>query len=291
VAEYGFLGLGVMGAAMAGRLVAAGHDVVVWNRTASAADELVAAGARRAATPADALGAEVSYSMLANDEAAHEVLSAGNLASATGRSHISMASLSPEAVARIADRAREAGVRFAAAPVTGRPPVAAAGQLNILAAGDPRALAAAAAGFDAMGKKVWPLGDDPRRAAVVKIAVNYNIIHAIQALGESIALVETHGVAAADFAELLTGTLFGGLAHTGYAAEIANRDYRPAGFSMALGRKDLGLAEDLAADAGFELPTSAVIRALFDEALADPELAEDDWGALAEITRRRAQRT
>ncbi len=287
MAEYGFLGLGIMGRGMAGRLVEAGHDVVVWNRTPSAADELVAAGARRVDSPAEALAAEVSYSMLANDAAAHEVLSAENLATAAGRTHVSMASLSPEAVDAIAARAREAGVRFAAAPVTGRPPVAAAGQLNILAAGDPVALAAAAAGFEAMGKKVWALGADPRRAAVVKIAVNYNIIHAIQAIGESMALVEANGVAPTDFADVLAGTLFGGIAYAGYSAEVATRSYRPPGFTMALGRKDLGLAEGLAADAGFELPTSGVLRALFEEALADPELSQDDWGALAELTRRR----
>jgi 3-hydroxyisobutyrate dehydrogenase-like beta-hydroxyacid dehydrogenase len=290
MATLGFLGLGSMGSAMAGRLVEAGHDVVVWNRTPAAADDLVAAGARLAGSPAEALAAEVSYSMLANDEAAHAVLSAENLAAASGHTHVSMASLSPEAIDAIATRAREAGVRFAAAPVTGRPPVAASGQLNILAAGDAEALAAAVDGFEAMGRRVWPLGDDPRRAVVVKIAVNYNIIHAIQAIGESMALVEANGVDPADFAELLGGTLFGGIAYSGYSTEVANRAYRPPGFSMALGRKDLGLAEGLAADAGFELPTSGVLRALFEEALADPELSQDDWGALAELTRRRVPR-
>jgi 3-hydroxyisobutyrate dehydrogenase-like beta-hydroxyacid dehydrogenase len=288
MATLGFLGLGIMGRGMAGRLVEAGHDVIVWNRTASAGDELVAAGARRADSPTEALAADVSYSMLANDAAAHEVLSAENLAIAAGRAHVSMASLSPDAVSAIADRARAAGVAFAAAPVAGRPPVAATGQLNIFAAGDPEAIAAAAAGFEAMGKKVWALGDDPRRAAVVKIVVNYNLIHAIQAIGESMALVEANGVDPQDFADLLTGTLFGGIAYTGYSNEIAQRGYRPPGFSMELGRKDLGLAMGLAADAGFELPTAGVLRELFEEALADAELSQDDWGALAELTRRRA---
>jgi 3-hydroxyisobutyrate dehydrogenase-like beta-hydroxyacid dehydrogenase len=290
VATLGFLGLGSMGTGMAARLLDGGHDLVVWNRTAAAADDLVTAGARLASTPAEALAAEVSFSMLANDEAAHAVLSNENLAAAAGRSHISMASLSPEAVSAIAERAERAGVGFAAAPVMGRPLVAAAGQLNILAAGDAHALSAAAEAFALMGKRVWPLGDDPTRATIVKIAVNYNIIHAIQAIGESMALVEANGVEPGDFAELLSNTLFGGIAYTGYSTEIATRGYRPPGFSMALGRKDLGLAEQVAAKAGFELPTSAVIRGLLDEALADPELSEDDWGALAEVTRRRVPR-
>jgi len=291
MAEYGFLGLGSMGAAMARRLVEAGHEVVVWNRTASAADELVAAGARRAAAPAEALGAEVSYSMLADDAAAHEVLSAENLAAASGRTHVSMASLSPAAVDAIARRAREAGVRFAAAPVSGRPPVAASGQLNILAAGDPQAIAAAMEGLEAMGKKVWGLGDDPRRAAVVKIAVNLNIIHVLQAIAESVAVAEAHGVDAGDLTELLGGTIYAGTPFAGYAAAIGARNYRPAGFAMSLGRKDLGLAAGLADDAGFELPTAAVMRALFEEAMADPELADGDWAGVAEITRRLIPRT
>jgi 3-hydroxyisobutyrate dehydrogenase-like beta-hydroxyacid dehydrogenase len=290
MATVGFLGLGTMGRGMAGRLVEAGHDVIVWNRTASAGDELVAAGARRAENAAEALAAEVSYSMLANDAAALEVLSAENLAAASGRTHVSMSSLSPDAVGRIAVRAADAGVAFAAAPVAGRPPVAAAGQLNILAAGAPEALAAAADGFEAMGKKVWTLGDDPRQAVIVKIALNYNIIHAIQAIGESVALVEANGVDPTTFVELLTGTLFGGVAYTGYGTAIAGRQYKPAGFSMALGRKDLGLAEGVAADAGFALPTSGMLRELFDEALADDELGDADWAALAEMTRRRTAR-
>lgn len=286
----GFLGLGVMGQAMAGRLVAAGHDVIVWNRSASVGDELVAAGARRAVSPSEALAADVSYSMLANDDATTAVLSAENLRAAVGRAHICMASLSPSAVRVLAARARDAGVHFASAPVTGRPSVAASGQLNILAAGSPQALSAAVEGFEAMGKRVWPLGEDPTRAVTVKIAVNYNIIHAIQAIGESIALVEANGVDPRDFAELLSGTLFGGIAYTGYSTKVANRSYQPAGFSMALGRKDLGLAIQVAGDAGFELPSAGVLRALFDEALGDPDLAADDWGALAEVTRRRVPR-
>lgn len=286
MATLGFLGLGTMGAAMAGRLVEAGHDVLVWNRTATACDGLVASGARMAATAGQALTAPFSFSMLANDDAAVQVLDEGALVA--GTTHVSMASLSPEAVSVLAARAARRGARFVAAPVLGRPNLAAAGRLNILAAGDPTAIAELEPYLAAMGQRVWPLGDDPVRAAVVKIAVNYNIIHAIQAIAESMTLVESNGVDSGAFAELLTSTLFGGTAYTGYSDLIVRRAYRPAGFSMALGRKDLGLAERVAEDAGLQLPTSAVLRGLFDEALADPELADADWAALAEVTRRRA---
>lgn len=198
-----------------------------------------------------------------------------------------MASLSPAAIGALADRAREGGTGFVASPVLGRPNLAAAGQLNILAAGDEWAVATVTPYLELMGKRVWPLGLDPRRAAVVKIAVNYNVIDAIQTLGESISLVEANGVEPTKFVELLSNTLFGGVSHTAYGDIVANRRHSPAGFSMQLGRKDLRLAQQVATDAGFELPTAATIAELFETALADDELADKDWGALAEVTRRR----
>jgi 3-hydroxyisobutyrate dehydrogenase-like beta-hydroxyacid dehydrogenase len=285
---YGFLGLGNMGSAMARRLVDVGNDLVVWNRTPSAAKEFVATGGRRAETAAVALQAEVSFSMLANDAAALDVLSPENLATASGRAHISMSSLSPAAIDEIASRAREADVRFAAAPVSGRPPVAAAGRLNIIAAGDPTALAAAMPALEAMSQKIWRFGDEARRASVAKIAVNLNIVHVLQAIGESLAISEANGIDPSDFVDLLGGTIYEGTAFAGYAQAIGARTYSPAGFAMALGRKDLALATGLASDSGFDLPTADVLHSLFDEALADPELADGDWSGIAEITRRRA---
>lgn len=285
----GFLGLGAMGSEMAGRLVDGGQQVVVWNRTTGAADSLVQRGAVRADSAAEALTADVSFSMLANDSAALEVLSDDNLAAARGKTHLSMASLSPAAARAIAGRAVRADVRFAAAPVIGRPQAAAAGQLNVLAAGDAKAIAAAGPFLELMAQRVWNLGDDPGSAAVAKIAVNYNIIHVIQAIGESVTLAEANGIEAATFVELLTSTLFGGAAYSIYGRLIASQSYRPAGFSMQLGHKDLGLAEAVAADADIALPTLPALKELFEQALADTDLAQHDWAALAELTRRRAR--
>jgi len=87
-----------------------------------------------------------------------------------------------------------------------------------------------------------------------------------------------------DFVEVLTSTLFGGVVFTGYGNLIAERNYTPAAFSLELGLKDLGLAEATAEEAGISLPTSSLLRELFETALADPELADKDWSAVAEIT-------
>lgn len=283
--EIGFLGLGTMGSAMAGRLVDAGHTVRVWNRSPEAAEPLIAAGAVRAESPSHALETSIAFSMLANDAAAEAVFSVENLAAASGGLHVNMASVSPEAAREMAARHAAAGVRYVAAPVVGRPPVAVAGQLNILAGGAEVDIDALEPYFSILGARTWRIGTDPAQANLVKIAVNFNIIHAIEALGESIALVEKHGIDAAGFVDLLTGTLFGGIAYAGYGDIIVNRRYEPAGFSATLGLKDLGLAETAAAQVGVILPSAPALRSVFEQTLAKPGADKLDWAAIAEIAR------
>ena len=284
MARIGFIGLGSMGQSMATRLVEGGHEVVVWNRSAEPVQQMVAKGAIAASSPAEALATGASFSMLANDAVAEEILSAENFAAGSGF-HVNMASVSPDCGARLAGVAKAAGIDYAAAPVLGRPPVAAAGKLNILAAGDPAIIAKGQPYFDLMGTRTWVQGEDPQIANLVKVAVNYNIIHALEALSESIALVEKNGVGAESFVELLANTLFGGVVYQGYGNLIAKKEYLPAGFSIALGLKDLGLAEAAAAKVGSPLPTAAGIRSVFEAALADESLNGFDWAAIAEVIR------
>ena len=285
MARIGFLGLGSMGRAMATRLVDAGHEVVVWNRSEGPRNELAAAGAQAVETPAEALAVDISVSMLANDQAAEAVLSADNLPSHR-IIHANMASVSPDTGAKLSEVFGAAGHGYVASPVLGRPHVAAAGGLNILAGGDPSDIEALQPFYDVMGTRTWPMGADARTANLVKIAVNYNIIHAIQALAESVALATSSGVKPEDFVEVLTNTLFGGVVYSGYGALIAERNYMPQAFSLELGLKDLSLAEGAAEAAGVSLATSPVLRSLFEQALADSSLLEKDWAALAEITLR-----
>jgi 3-hydroxyisobutyrate dehydrogenase-like beta-hydroxyacid dehydrogenase len=284
MATIGFIGLGSMGQSMAGRLVEGGHDVLVWNRSPEPVALLVEKGARAASSPAEVLATGMSFSMLANDKVAEEILSAENLAQGSGL-HVNMASVSPECGARIAAVAKTAGLDYLASPVLGRPPVAAAGKLNILAAGPAHLIEAAEPYFSLMGVRTWQLGDTPEIANLVKVAVNYNIIHALQAMAESVALVEAYGVDAEDFIELLTNTLFGGVVYQGYGTMIAKKAYLPAGFSIALGLKDLGLAQAAASAVGSPLPTAEAIRGVFETALADKSLDGFDWAAIAEVIR------
>jgi len=283
MARVGFLGLGSMGQAMARRLLDAGHDVVVWNRSPEPRNALQDVGATAVETPAEALAADLSISMLANDHAADAVLRSENLPSHR-IVHANMASVSPDMATTLSERFTEVGHGYVASPVLGRPHVAAEGGLNILAAGSTGDIERMKPLFDAIGQRTWPLGEHAPVANVIKIAVNYNIIHAIQALAESIAIAATAGVKAEDFVEVLTETLFGGVVYSGYGSLIAERSYTPTAFSLDLGLKDLGLAESAAHSAGLNLPTSTVLRELFETALANPEIAHKDWSALAEVT-------
>jgi 3-hydroxyisobutyrate dehydrogenase-like beta-hydroxyacid dehydrogenase len=161
--------------------------------------------------------------MLAHDAAAEAVLTIESLERARGGFHANMASVSPECVARLAELFAPEGVGYLASPVLGRPVVA--------AAGDPAVVAKAHPFFDLVGKRSWPMGEKPEVANLVKVAVNYNIIHASQALGESIALVETGGVGAPAFVELPFETLFGCVVYKGYGNLTADNQYLLQGFS------------------------------------------------------------
>lgn len=281
----GFLGLGAMGSAIASNLLQQGIDVVVWNRSQERVAPLVALGARAAESVEEALRQPVSISMLANDAAVDQVLSVDAMAAAAGCVHLCTASISPQASDRLEQTCRDLGVSYVAAPVLGRPEVAARGDLNVVAAGPADVIDRVQPLLDVIGRRTWRVGEVPRTANVVKVAVNYNIIHALHALGESVALVERHGGSAAEFTELLSSTMFGGVVHQVYGRIIAERSYWPAGFTLELGLKDLELAAVTAQEAGVELPSVPVLRSVFADALRDVVPPGADWSAIAEVTR------
>ena len=280
------IGLGSMGTAMAHRLLDQGFALDFWNRSAKDNSELLAKGAVQVEL-SDALKNDFVISILSNDAAALEVFSEQNLSAATaGTIHINMSTLSPEASETLAKLHAKHGIGYIAAPVLGRPIAITNGKLLIVAAGDPKDIEAAAPVFEKISAQYWNVGTDHAKANLVKLGVNYNLIHALQAIGESVALVESGGVDANTFMEILTHTAFAGSAYAGYGPMIVNRRYTPPGFSMTLGLKDLKLIEDAASAGGLTLPVAAVLRKLFETAQVDPELKDLDWSAIAELTRR-----
>jgi len=277
-----------MGSPMARRLIDAGYDVTVWSRTAAHADDLVASGATRADSPGDAVATGHLFSMLASEDVLRAVLPAGLLRQAPpGFIHVNHATISARAAEEFAAGAADGGYGYVAAPVLGRPGVAAEGALTILAAGAPGAMAASMPMLEVMGRRVWLYGDAPSAANLAKIAVNYLIAHALQALAESVTLLERNGLDTGQFVQMINDSAFPGRVYGGYGEAIARRSYTPPGFTTVLGLKDVMLAVGAAADAGVDLPTAPVLREIFQTAVS--EVGEDlDWAAIAEITRRRA---
>lgn len=281
------IGLGSMGTAMAHRLLDQGFDLDFWNRSTKDVSELVAKGARQTSLN-DAVNNDFVISLLSNDSAALEVFSDENLTKAkTGAIHINMSTVSPAAAETLAARHSSHGVGYIAAPVLGRPIAITNGKLLIVAAGNANDIEAARVIFDKVSAQFWNVGEHHGQSNVVKLGVNYNLIHALQSIGESVALVESAGIDPNTFMEILTHTAFTGSAYAGYGPMIVNREYTPPGFSMTMGLKDVKLIEDAAADVGLTLPVVSVLHELFERAIDDPDLTDLDWSAIAELTRQR----
>jgi 3-hydroxyisobutyrate dehydrogenase-like beta-hydroxyacid dehydrogenase len=281
------IGLGSMGTAMAHRLLDQGFDLDFWNRSTKDVSDLLAKGARQTSLN-DALNNDFVLSLLSNDGAALEVFSDENLTEAKpGAIHINMSTVSPAAAETLAALHSSHGVGYIAAPVLGRPIAITNGKLLIVAAGNAKDIEAARGIFDKVSAQLWNVGEHHGQSSVVKLGVNYNLIHALQAIGESVALVESAGIDPNTFIEILTHTAFTGSAYAGYGPMIVNRAYTPPGFSMTMGLKDVKLIEDAAADVGLTLPVASVLHELFDRAIDDPDLTDLDWSAIAELTRQR----
>ncbi|WP_290804481.1 NAD(P)-dependent oxidoreductase [Herbiconiux sp.] len=281
-----FVGLGSMGSALAARLLETGHEVHVWNRSPEPVERMRDLGAVPLASAGEAFEHATVLSMVANDQAADAVFTVGTLGHARpGTIHVNLSSLSVSASRRLADRHAQLGIDYVAAPVLGRPEVAAAGKLNIVTAGPEGAVAQVDPILHAIGKRTWYLGTDPATASLVKIGVNFNLIHTLQALAESVTLVETAGVDPSTFVEILTDAAYTGSAYTGYGKLIAERRYTPPGFTVELGLKDLSLVESAAEQYGVTLPTVPALRSVFEQALGS-DLGGQDWSAIAEVTRR-----
>jgi 3-hydroxyisobutyrate dehydrogenase-like beta-hydroxyacid dehydrogenase len=283
--DVGFIGLGHMGAGIAANLLRAGHCVTVYNRTPAKAEALVAQGATRASRIADACRGEAVITMLADDDAvADVVLGEGGVVESlpVGALHVSSSTISISMSERLATAHAKAGQRFVAAPVFGRPDMAAAGRLFIAAAGEPAAVAAAAPLFDAIGQKTFIVSETPKAANLVKLSGNFLIAAAIEALGEAIALVGKGGVERHQYVDMLTSTLFDAPIYKTYSALIAGGKFEPAGFSAPLGAKDIRLALAAGEELRVPLPLANLVHDRFLTLLAHGG-DKLDWSAIGAL--------
>jgi 3-hydroxyisobutyrate dehydrogenase-like beta-hydroxyacid dehydrogenase len=289
--EIGFVGLGRMGAAMAGNLLKGGHRVRLWNRSTPPVTALVGQGAIAAASSNEAFDADVVFTMLADDASVRAVvLDGGALQSARkGSVHVNCATISVALGRELAVAHTAAGVAYLSAPVFGRPDAAAKALLHIIAAGEPAVIDRVQPLFDLLGQKTWRVGPAAHQANVVKIAGNFMLAAAIEAMGEASALIEGYNMAPGAFLEIMSSTLFASPVYKGYGALIAERRYEPPAFAMTLGLKDVRLALEAGSDASVPLPMASLARDTLLDAVAHGEGGKD-WAAMTEVSRRRAGR-
>jgi 3-hydroxyisobutyrate dehydrogenase-like beta-hydroxyacid dehydrogenase len=283
------IGLGQMGRPIAANLLAAKFDLAVWNRTPARADELVAAGAARAVTVAEASGADVVITMLADDRGLEQVAFDGGLIEHLRRDalHVSMSTISVRLAKRLAAAHAEHGSLFVSAPVFGRPEAAAAAKLFVVAAGPAAAIDRSQPLFDAIGQRTFRFGERPEQANLVKLSGNFLIASVIESLGEALALTRKGGIDPHEYIELLTSTLFAAPVYRSYGGLIADERYRPAGFRLPLGLKDVSLVLDAARDLTVPLPIASLVRDRMLEGLAQG-LEDADWSALGAVAARAA---
>ncbi|HTI18226.1 MAG TPA: NAD(P)-dependent oxidoreductase [Trinickia sp.] len=288
--DIGFIGLGSMGQAMAENILKAGHRVRVWNRSRERAQPLAALGAELVDTPAAAFAGDAVFSMLADDAAACEVFDARLLENAPrDLVHVNMATVSVACAEKLAREHAARAIHYVAAPVMGRPDVAAAAKLTIIAAGPAEAIDRVQPIFDAIGQRTWRLGALPQHANVAKLAANFMLASAVETLGEASALLSGYGVAMSDFLDVITNSAFPGPVYSGYGRLIAQDTYEPAMFKARLGLKDVRLALAAADACAIPLPVASVVRDSLLDAVAHGD-GEKDFAVLGRVAARRAGR-
>jgi 3-hydroxyisobutyrate dehydrogenase-like beta-hydroxyacid dehydrogenase len=288
--QIGFIGLGRMGSAMAGNLLQAGHDVAVYNRTRAKSQALVALGAKVAASPSEACRGEAVFTMLADDGAVESVVfgEGGVLASLSKNAiHVSSSTISVALSKRLAAAHAEAGQRYLAAPVFGRPDAAAAAQLYVVAAGAPDALETVAPLFDVLAQETFTVSQTPEVANLIKLSGNFLIATVIESLGEAMALVGKAGVDKQHYLGILTSTLFGAPVYKTYGGLIAHAKFEPASFAAPLGLKDVRLLLAAAEDLRVPLPLASLLRDRFLTLLAHGG-DKLDWAAIGGLPARDA---
>ncbi|MFL6624322.1 MAG: NAD(P)-dependent oxidoreductase [Sulfurifustis sp.] len=279
----GFIGTGMMGEPMARNLLRAGYRLKIYNRTAQKARALAAEGAELVSTPADVAAANgIVVTMLANDQAVEDVAFGANgfATRLRGGVHLSMSTIAPATAERLAARHRDVGSDYVAAPVFGRPDAAAAKRLWICTSGDTGSKARIQDVLQALGQGVFDFGEKPGAANVIKLSGNYLILAATQAMAEAFTLAEKHGIARTAVADLFGKTLFACPVYQAYGKFVAEQNYEPARFKLALGYKDISLALDTGRAAQVPMPLASLLQQRMLAALAKGR-GDLDWAAIA----------
>jgi 3-hydroxyisobutyrate dehydrogenase-like beta-hydroxyacid dehydrogenase len=277
--KIGFLGLGKMGTPMALRLLAAGHELAVWNRTEGRTKPLIGEGAIAAATPAEAeLGADAVITMLFDDLAHEEVLFGANGlmdALEPGALHISCSTISVALSKRLTAEHAKRGINFVAAPVFGRPEIAEQGRLWIVVAGAEDAVAKARPVLEPLSRGISVVGREPRQAHAVKLGGNFLISAMIHSLGEAFVYAAGQGIEPETFMETVNSALFQSPLYAAYGKVMLHPPEQP-GATIEMGAKDLRLLREAAASGKTRSSLAEKMAEIFAEAQMIG-LSDEEW--------------
>jgi 3-hydroxyisobutyrate dehydrogenase-like beta-hydroxyacid dehydrogenase len=264
-----FLGLGNMGSPMARRLLAAGHEVTVWNRTRQRAEGLASQGAAVAATPGEAArAASAVLTMLFDDTAHEEVLfgADGALdALQPGALHVSLSTISVALSERLTAEHARRGQAFVAAPVFGRPNVAEEGRLWIVVGGAEAAVAQARPLLEPLARGISVVGSEPRQAHALKLGGNFLISAMIHSLSEAFVYAEAQGIAPQAFLDAVNSALFQSPFYAAYG-NVMLHPPEHVGATIVLGAKDLRLLREAAASRHARLSLADSMAEIFAQA-------------------------
>jgi 3-hydroxyisobutyrate dehydrogenase-like beta-hydroxyacid dehydrogenase len=274
----GLIGLGNMGTAIGERLLEAGWELVVHNRSAEKARPLADRGAGVAGSPAELAGAvDIVLTSLADDDALEAVAGAVAAAARPGTVLVDLSTVSPEASARVAALTERASLLYLRAPVSGNPSVVRAGNLTFIVSGPPEALRQATPVLLAIGRAIHEVGVG-EQARIAKLAINLVIAGLAQLLAEALVLGEASGVSRAALLEAM-GDSAAGAPFVKYKTEPLLRDDYSATFTTTLMEKDLDLVLDAAGAAGVRLPVAGELKAHVHAAI-EAGYGNDDFMAL-----------
>jgi 3-hydroxyisobutyrate dehydrogenase-like beta-hydroxyacid dehydrogenase len=271
-----FLGLGIMGQAMATNLVKAGHEVTVWNRTAGKVVE----GTRTAASPAEAArGQEVIWLCVSDTNAVDNVLFGANGVEpslAEGMIIADSSTISPSATRRFAERVARKGVRYVDSPMTGSKTGAEAGTLLFMIGGDEPAIEKLKPLYAAMGKKIFRMGEVGKGQSA-KLVMNLQIALIYEGFAEALTLAAKLGVDAENLVALINSSMVKSGVVEYKAPFVMKRDFT-ANFPLRLMRKDIQLALEAGKEARAKLPGLETVEEIYDLAIEDGH-ADLDYAA------------
>lgn len=277
--RVGFLGLGQMGMPMARHLLAAGHELAVWNRSEGRTEPLLREGAIAAGTPAEAeLGADAVITMLFDDAAYEDVLFGPHglmEALSPGMLHIACSTISVALSQRLTREHEKRGIDFVSAPVFGRPNIAEEGRLWVVAAGAEKAIHRARPLLEAFSRGITIVGSQPPQANAVKLGGNFLISAMIHSLGEAFVFAEGQGIEPEKFLEAVNSALFQSPFYAAYSKVMLHPPEKP-GATIQLGAKDLRMLREAAASQHTRMTLAEQLAEVFSEAQRIG-LGNEDW--------------